>query len=149
MPKTQAEEEVARAREVRQRRIATSYNKSSQDLDPLKHGQSVLIRTVNDRAQKWRPASVLESVSDRSYLLQNEGGNIIRRNRVDLQAIPDDTPVPKNHGIRERQDSLTPSGRKRVEQRVATEQETGDTQRVARSGRLIKKPSYLSDYVQY
>ena len=149
VPKTQAEEEVARAREVRQRRIATSYNKSSQDLDPLKHGQSVLIRTVNDRAQKWRPASVLESVSDRSYLLQNEGGNIIRRNRVDLQAIPDDTPVPKNYGIRERQDSLTPSGRKRVEQRVATEQETGDTQRVARSGRLIKKPSYLSDYVQY
>ncbi|XP_067947077.1 uncharacterized protein [Watersipora subatra] len=147
-PKIQSGEEVAQARDIQQLRIATSYNKRNHDLDPLKHGQSALIRTVNDRAQRWKPASVLEPLFDRSYLLQNEGGHIIRRNRVAIQAVPEKTPSPKQNAPPERQASNHPQGKKRVEQSIVPEQDTPDIPRIDRSGRLIKKPSYLSDYVQ-
>ena len=56
---------------------------------------------------KWRPATVLESVSDKSYLVKNDA-DIIRSNRVDLQNIPlrspkDQAPVMEARSPRELQ----------------------------------------------
>lgn len=62
-----------------------------------------------------RSASLLESLSDRSYLLQNGVGNIIRRNRVPIQATPEPT-TPINTAPSEGQDHLTTLKKTRCEQ---------------------------------
>ena len=63
--------------------MASTYKKGKKPLSTLKKGQSVRVKQVKDRIAKWRPATVLGSVSDRFYLLKNDKRNIIRRNRVD------------------------------------------------------------------
>ena len=154
-PRVQAEEEVAGAREARQRRMTMTYNKRSRDLEPLRHGQSVLLQTVNDRAEKWRPATVLEPLSDRSYLVQNEKGNIIRRNRVAIQAAPEDTTWPRDASRLGGPDSpKTPKktgfDRNIIDRCGSPTQEQEETIRpqTSRSGRPLRRPAYLDDYVQ-
>ena len=92
-------EEIAAARRERQRRMVSGYNKGARELDRLNHGQPVLLRQVNDKMTRWRPAQVLESVSNRSYLVQNDQGNIVRRNRVAIQAQPIQTNGKENRGM--------------------------------------------------
>ena len=76
------------ARKLRQHRMASTYDKSKNPLSTLQHGQPVMVKQVKDSIEKWRPATVLEYVSDRSYLVKNDKENIIPRNRVDLQDVP-------------------------------------------------------------
>ena len=62
-------DEIASARRERQQRMTDRYDKGTRDMPQLKHGQPVLLRQVNDRATKWRPAQILEPVTNRSYLI--------------------------------------------------------------------------------
>lgn len=87
-------DEIATARTERQKRMTGAFNKSTKELDKLQIGQPVLLRQVNDRVAKWREAQVIEPLSNRSYLIRNDLGNIVRRNRVDIQAPPPRRNVP-------------------------------------------------------
>ena len=75
-------------RKLRQHRMASTYDKSKNPLSTLQYGPPVMVKQVKDSIEKWRPATVLEYVSDRSYLVKNDKENIIPRNRVDLQDVP-------------------------------------------------------------
>lgn len=144
-PNPIAEDVVAEARLSRQHRIASTYNKRSRDLAPLKTGQPVLLETVNDRAQKWRQATVLEKLSDRSYLVENDQGNIVRRNRRSIQAPSTD------NGCQRNDIGLAPevNGAPEVRQEMQSPPVTTSTTPVkTRFGRVVRKPSYLKDYEQ-
>lgn len=69
-----------------------SYNQSAKDLKPLVVGEPVLLRdfsAAKDKYNKWMTGKVLERLSDRSYtILNDDTGNIIRRNRIDIRNSP-------------------------------------------------------------
>ena len=140
-------EKIAMARKLRQHRMALTYDKGKKPLSTLQHGQPVMVKQVKNRIEKWRPATVLESVSDRSYLVKNDKENIIRRNRVDLQDVPrrlstDHAPVMESNSPRKLQQRI-------IDRRSSNSQEiiTPDQQEnTSRSGRIIKRPGYLRDY---
>ena len=76
-------------REKARKKVMTQrhYNHSAKDLKSLKIGTPVLIKTTNTlNKNTWSHGKVVETLSDRSYaILNEETGNIIRRNRVDLR----------------------------------------------------------------
>lgn len=148
-------EGVAQARENRQQRMTTTYNRQKRPLTTLQHGQPVMIKQVNDKMTKWRPATVLEPLSDRSYLVKNDKENIIRRNRIDLQDIPETSsdnrvPITTHHNSTPVAMS-SPQGRSEKTRRrsddVVTIRTTDEPQRRTASGRVSKTPGYLRDYV--
>ena len=156
-PKPVNLEEIASARRERQQRMASTYDKGSKDLSTLRYGQPVLVKTVNDRAMKWRPGTILEPMSERSYLLQNDNGNIVRRNRAALQEIPDNKQMHPRSPTRTQptifEGTTTPraSAFKIKRNRVVTS--TSESPQVApetpppnrtRSGREVKRPQKLS-----
>ena len=69
-----------------------NYNQSAKDLKPLVIGKPVLLRdfgAAKDKYNKWMTGKVLERLSGRSYaVLNDETGNVIRRNRIDIRCNP-------------------------------------------------------------
>lgn len=62
------------------------YKKSVEDPNPLAPVPLRKFSAATDRHNKWMTGKVLERLSDRSYaVLNEETGNIIRRNRVDIK----------------------------------------------------------------
>ena len=141
-------EEIAAARRERHRRMVSGYNKGARELDRLNHGQPVLLRQVNDKMIKWRPAQVLEPVSNRSYLVQNDQGNIVRRNRVAIQAQPIQTNGKENRSITAGPAVQAPRKRhtERTQPQAPMEPETPPLAPVIRSSgrqiRPLRRPDY-------
>lgn len=78
----------------RQRDQKKKHDKTARPLQPLKEGETVLVRT--DKEPKWTPGLVLaEHKTPRSYIV-DQGTSIVRRNRVHLKlqgqaAVGDDS----------------------------------------------------------
>ena len=135
------------ARKLGQHRMASTYNKGKKPLLTLQHGQPVMAKQLKDRVQKWRPATVLESVSDRSYLVKNDKKNIICKDRVDLQDVPrrlstDHAPVMEARSLRELQQRII-GRRSSNDQEIITLDQQENT---SRTGRIIKRTGYSCDY---
>ena len=58
----------------------------TKDLPPLIGGQYV--RVLDKTNKQWHPARVVKQHSERSYIVEKQGGNQIRRNRVQLREAP-------------------------------------------------------------
>lgn len=57
------------------------HDRMANDLSPLYRGQKVV--TQNHVDQRWYPATVMRKCDEpRSYIIQNDKGNLIRRNRI-------------------------------------------------------------------
>ena len=80
---------------------ASHYNKSSRDLPSLKTGDVVYIQLMPN-VRRWIPATIVETLSARSYRVKTIKGTIYIRNRKfirirytdsrqSLQTIPKDT----------------------------------------------------------
>ena len=77
-----------------------NYNRSAKDMDSLIIGSPVLLRDFSASKGKWMSGKVVEQLSDRSYtVLNNETGNIVRRNRVDLRSGPLSLNGPSTRGV--------------------------------------------------
>ena len=74
-------EKLAYKRASRQKRMQSGADR---ELDTLRIGQPVVLRTVGDRINKWREGKIIQPLSDRSYLVESDG-NVFRRNRVMLR----------------------------------------------------------------
>ena len=79
-PKLVNLDQTKKQREGRQLRMQQEYDKTAKELGELHVGQPVMLKTVNDKVNKWKEATVLEKLSDRSYLV-DQGDRIFRRNR--------------------------------------------------------------------
>ena len=86
-PKLVNLDEIKKQRERRQLRMQQENDKAAKELGELHVGQPVMLKTVNDRVNKWKEATVLEKLSDRSYLV-DQGDGIVRRNRHMMSERP-------------------------------------------------------------
>ena len=89
-PKWPASKEVKRRDASAKQDCARQYDRRHgvRPLDPLTEGQQVLIRT--DEEQRWRRSGtvVQPASAPRSYMVETDNGNTVRRNRRHLAAMP-------------------------------------------------------------
>jgi hypothetical protein len=148
-PKVTRLEEVQQQRKKRQIRMQQEYDKSVRDLPELHAGQPVMLRTVNDRTEKWKEATTLEKLSNRSYLL-DKGDGVVRRNRqmIRVRLDPDNSRRQSREHISRNNEHPQKSARKNYGRKESDLQESNQTT-VAKStsfGRVSRKPGYLEDY---
>ncbi|KAK3730127.1 hypothetical protein QZH41_004833 [Actinostola sp. cb2023] len=144
------------------------YNRHTRELPPLTPGDQVrVIPKPNDRSTKWTKAEVEEQVDVRSYNIRTEDGRVYRRNRRHLRKSPPTTftyqqsdylthtaPTSKvppspviDPPLMEASDvptRPTPTTAPLVPKPL--HDEISPTTRT-RSGREVKPPSHLKDYV--
>ena len=126
------------------------YNQNARDLNPLKKGDVVRVEPT-ERKSDWKKAVVISAHKElpRSYDIKTEEGRTLRRNRRHLRATCEsyrdtdvsdsdilDSKVNKPTDVTETQPTTT---------LFSDVVKSGVT---TRSGRNIKSPEYLKDYVQ-
>ncbi|KAK3746314.1 hypothetical protein QZH41_006886 [Actinostola sp. cb2023] len=144
------------------------YNRHTRELPPLTPGDQVrVIPKPNDRSTKWTKAEVEEQVDVRSYNIRTEDGRVYRRNRRHLRKSPPTTftyqqseylthtaPTSKvppspviDPPLMEASDVPTrPTPTTAPPVPKPLHDEISPTTRT-RSGREVKPPSHLKDYV--
>ena len=75
----------------RQSKAKAYHDRGSKDLPPLYPGQKVSVFDKSTHA--WRPGQVIETTAPRSYIVENQKGNMVRRNRAHLQDRPERRPL--------------------------------------------------------
>ena len=111
-------------------------------LAPLCTGQRV--RVLNRERMQWYPATVTANVGERSYRLETDTGQSIRRNRRQLREMPDQTqstastPTAAGEG--------TPP---QTTTQPVDDNATNNSQPAAptRTGRKTCRPAWLKDYI--
>ena len=131
------------AEKIHQKRQKTKsyHDKNAKELPDLDIGQEVCIAPTH-RGKTWEAGTCLQKLSDRSYLIETSGGEVLCRNR---QAIK---PSQSEHVAE--QDS--PEAESAVPQTsmlsASTDLAASTTAPAARtSSRTIKKPVQFQDYV--
>ena len=140
------------------------YNRNAKNLLPLEKGDTVRLQPLKNRKEPWKKATVQEEVNVRSYNVLTEDGSLLRRNRRHLKATKEQPMQPQTDEMPE--DNNTPaaqetaaspfkSSQKRhspetpvklpTANSALTTQPAGEKQ--TRSGRVVKTPLYLKDYV--
>ena len=152
----QLEEHVSEKIQHNKHKQAQQYNKSAKDLPRLAEGDMVRIQPIRKQKQPWLKATVKTELPNRSYEVLTEKGGILRRNRRHLRrtkeaAVPDQSPteitVPEN--VQQQQRELQPPSAQPENSTNVEPLETAarSTTVTTRSGRMVKRPSYLNDYV--
>ncbi|XP_011664712.2 uncharacterized protein K02A2.6-like [Strongylocentrotus purpuratus] len=150
------EPRVIREREKMQLRIAKqayNYNKSAKDLTPLQEGDTVRMQPLVQGQKNWERAIVKRRLDERSYVVETPSG-IYRRNRVHLRQTPENPPDETTTSSNETAEiqhandhNATPD---ETEARPAPQASQSNDIELApktRSGRTVKRPNYLKDYV--
>jgi hypothetical protein len=144
------------------------YNSSAKELAPLCAGDVVRVK-LKDKDRHWTKAKVEGQVDVRSYNIRTEDGRPFRRNRRHLRAskemydphvdqpLPIPMPVVPTTPIEIGSTQETPTieqatsvaGPETPAQTLKTPIEvTSQSRTTTSSGRRVKTPSYLKDYVQ-
>ena len=124
------------------------YNRTAKVMPELQPGDVVRIQP-QFRNQRWQRATVLESIPNqpRSYRVQTEHGVIYRRNRRHLRRTPETT---RNLDL-EIDTTAASAGHQGCQGNEAAQQTQHPPQggrRTTRSGRTVRLPAYLKDYVE-
>ena len=75
----------------RKRKQMFYYNKSAKSLKPLKKGDTVFVRPTK-KGREWSRAIVNKAMGIRSYVVTNDHGSNIRRNRRHLRLANETEP---------------------------------------------------------
>ena len=128
-------------KEKKRQKTEKRYNHRAKDLPPLKEGQSVLLRDYIQHKRAWKDAHVHKQLTDRSYSVLVDG-DLLRRNRRHF--IPQATVQPAS--VEEPPIDQTEQNEpdERPDERPDQPAPPAVT---TRSGRLVKPPSWLRDYV--
>lgn len=141
------------------------YNRSAKELSSLKNGEVVRIKPVG-RSRYWVKARVEDQLDIRSYQVRTEDGRVFRRNRKHLRSsneqfnspgnvdvfprassnvqprVPVTTPVQNTTPLPENQQSPVRSNVNTSRSRPTTPEPVRTS-----SGRLVRKPFHLKDFV--
>lgn len=133
------------------------YNRSVKDLPVLSENDNVRIQPLNKTEKSWRKGQIVEKVNDRSYKIKTEHGPNIRRNRIHLRKSMENIemnndfdlivsePTMQNQDV---VDETEPSTEVTVPKSPIPTVTKNNSDNVSRSGRTIKLPTYLQDYVR-
>lgn len=127
------------------------------DLPVLSENDNVRIQPLNKTEKSWRKGQIVEKVNDRSYKIKTEHGTNIRRNRRHLRKSMENIemnndfdlivsePTMQNQDV---VDETEPSTEVTVPKSPIPTVTKNNSDNVSRSGRTIKLPTYLQDYVR-
>ncbi len=79
-PRVVKEEAVQENIRDRQRKYKNHFDNRTRNLEEIKKNDTIRVRV----GKQWRPARLINQYHPRSYEIENEKGNIIRRNRRDI-----------------------------------------------------------------
>ena len=68
-----------------QQRKALYYDTNARELLPLRNDETVRMKPFTRRDKSWKKATVKVRLDDRSYIVENQDGTSLRRNRVLLR----------------------------------------------------------------
>lgn len=68
-----------------QQRKALYYERNARELLPLRNGETVRMKPFTRGDKSWKKATVKVRLEDRSYIVENQDGTSLRRNRVLLR----------------------------------------------------------------
>ena len=125
-------------------KVKEYHDKHAKDLRPLKEGQSVRLRD----GKTWHlKGKVMERAEHpRSYAVKTEKGTIIRRNRRDLLDTPERFDLCD---ATEEEIEVPPSTETQPPQsKQACAQDNNEQFTRTRSGRVVKPPAYLRDFIR-
>ena len=106
-PDSSSQETDVLDRQRKQEKQEEYYNKTSKDLPELKAGDEVWVKPHTLGQKKWKKATVVtQRTEPRSYDIQMNTGETLRRNRIDLKKSPEtndreEQDVDKEEGRRE------------------------------------------------
>lgn len=150
---------VQQSQKVNQAKQAFYYDRNKKELQPLVDGDVVRVRPrVSDK--KFVKAKVEKQVDVRSYNVRTEDGRMFRRNRKDLHKtaeeydntmLSDSPEVPQpTPQLKQVPSPETPEAPDKPEEAAPPVTPTIAEDPVrTRSGRTVRKPTYLSDFVRY
>uniref|UniRef100_A0A6P7G5G1 Uncharacterized protein LOC114336126 n=1 Tax=Diabrotica virgifera virgifera TaxID=50390 RepID=A0A6P7G5G1_DIAVI len=118
-------------------KVEKHYNNTAHERAPFQPGDNVVIQNWPNRT--WSPAKVLQSQGPRSYVLQTDTGNTVRRNSSHVRKSKHHCNVLPDHS--ENVTEVDPCTS------AVAEPCNNEAGYVTRSGRSINKPSRLKDYV--
>ena len=105
-----------------QQRKALYYDTNARELLPLRNGETVRMKPFTRGDKSWKKATVKVRLDDRSYIVENQDGTSLRRNRVLL--------------------------RKTIEPLTAQVKDKLETQQQPRrEEEAVRRATYLRDYV--
>ena len=105
-----------------QQRKALYYDRNARELLPLRNGETVRMKPFTRGDKSWKKATVKVRLDDRSYIVENQDGTSLRRNRVLL--------------------------RKTIEPLTAQVKDKLETQQQPRrEEEAVRRATYLRDYV--
>ena len=159
-----------------QKRRARYYNSNAQDLPVLSEGDTVRMKPFMLGQKEWKKGVIVERLDERSYEVETADGSSYRRNRVHLKRTnetppgltisssykPRNEPPPELTIVEPPEPSVDPdktddsthqeksNGTEEAPYnescKEAFEPHHGETTGT-RSGRTVKRPAYLNDYV--
>ena len=154
-------------------RQAGYYNRTAKDLQELQPGDIVRVKPTQARDKEWKKGTIVTKEGQRSYTVQTRDGTY-RRNRSHLKNTPEepndfsvipDYCVPSDQSVDQSRPTtpLPDSPRPCTEKTTARDQCVNNQPiiipsrdkplrlegpRTTRSGRTVKPPQYLENYVQ-
>ena len=122
------------------------YNRGVKDLLPPRVGDTGRVRPTSDRRQTWQKAVVTGQASQpRSYEVMTEEGARYRRNRRHLRKMGETArQTEADVGISE----VSPQARQNNNMADRQGASRGQQPVTTRSGREVRQPKYLMDYVK-
>ena len=167
-----------RERKLQRKEVQTRFfNRNVKELPSLNEGDIVRMKPqASDGKQRWAKAQVQQQVDVRSYAVRTEDGRLLRRNRRHLRqskeqfvakdadveipspvtncpqpevySEPSAAPTQKSTGdptpLRSKETGQGPA----ITRPTPSSAECQKNSAVTRSGRFVRPPSYLKDYVQ-
>ena len=123
-------------------RQAEYYNRTARERPPLSVSDTV--RTRWNQSEAWEKGQVTRVLPHRSYEIRGEDGSLRRRTSKHVRFSPESPLI-----IRDEVDATSPPQRGAPEQSTCQQGQTsvGPDTRYSRSGRLIKRPARLNDYI--
>ncbi|CAC5358429.1 unnamed protein product [Mytilus coruscus] len=156
MPQNINNREILKKLEIRQRKTKTNYDKHcGPELKQLKQGDSVVMYTD----EKWKAGKIMQKHhTPRSYVVQTSDGRRYRRNRRHIRptAYSENTVenehYKNNHNTTVRKTSVCNTSQTLDHSETVASEENESIEpfksSVTRSGRTVKLPTKLNDYVK-
>ena len=84
---------------LRKKAAKQQHDRGAKQLPPLSSGQIVQVQPIN-HGEKWKKATILKQVGERSYLVKTLTGHIYRRNRKFIRATKEGMELAQKKTLR-------------------------------------------------
>lgn len=124
------------------------YNRNAKDMQRLSDGDNVLFWKERN---VWEKGIIIRMENDRSYLIRDSEGKVFHRNRKFIKFRGRYTSSDQVKDVKpNRNESVPSSNEDSVYDDAVEEQPIGVNEEArTRSGRSVREPAYLRDYVRY